>query len=75
MNEQASERVGPDVEALSEELASGTSDTLGAAAQLENHQLRGLWWVGQWHDGAFRALDPAARHIGPPAPDSFTAST
>lgn len=59
MLEQAIERVGLDKEALSQELASGTFDTIIGEVQLENNQLRDLWWVGQWQDGAFRAVGPA----------------
>jgi branched-chain amino acid transport system substrate-binding protein len=59
MLEQAVARVGVDNGALAEELGSGTFETVIGDVKLENNQLRDLWWVGQWQDGAFRGVNPA----------------
>ncbi|MGD9864864.1 MAG: amino acid ABC transporter substrate-binding protein [Pseudodonghicola sp.] len=56
---QAVERVGLDHAALARELSTGSFDTLIGSVKLEDNQLRDLWWVGQWQDGAFRAVNPA----------------
>lgn len=56
---QAVERAGLDREALAEELSTGTFETIIGEVKLEDNQLRDLWWVGQWQDGAFRAVNPA----------------
>ena len=56
---QAVERVGLDHAALAGELSTGTFDTIVGEVKLEDNQLRDLWWVGQWQDGAFRAVNPA----------------
>ena len=58
---QSVERVGLDRGALAEELSSGTFDTIIGEVQLEENQLRDLWWVGQWQGDAFRAVNPADR--------------
>ena len=59
MLEQAVGRVGLDHEALAGELSNGTFETVIGEVKLEDNQLRDLWWVGQWQDGAFRAVNPA----------------
>ena len=59
MLEQAVAHVGLDHAALAKELSTGTFDTVIGPVTLENNQLRDLWWVGQWQDGAFRAVSPA----------------
>lgn len=56
---QAVERVGLDHEALAGEISTGSFDTIIGEVKLEDNQLRDLWWVGQWQDGAFRAVNPA----------------
>ncbi|WP_375690878.1 amino acid ABC transporter substrate-binding protein [Pseudooceanicola sp. LIPI14-2-Ac024] len=56
---QAIEEVGLDHEALAKALSEGTFETIVGEVKLEDNQLRDLWWVGQWQDGAFRAVDPA----------------
>lgn len=56
---QAVERVGLDHAALAEELSTGSFQTLIGEVKLQDNQLRDLWWVGQWQDGAFRAVNPA----------------
>ena len=45
--------------ALAEELSNGTFQTVVGEVKLEDNQLRDLWWVGQWQDGAFVAVNPA----------------
>ena len=59
MLEQAVERVGLDHEQLAAELSTGTFDTIIGEVKLEDNQLRDLWWVGQWQDGAFKGVNPA----------------
>lgn len=59
MLEQAVQRVGLDHAALAEELSTGTFSTIVGEVTLEDNQLRDLWWVGQWQNGAFRAVNPA----------------
>lgn len=59
MLQQAVERVGLDHEALASELSTGTFDTVVGEVTLEDNQLRDLWWVGQWQDGSFKAVNPA----------------
>lgn len=61
MLEEAVKRVGLDHEALAEELKTGTFDTIIGEVQLEDQQLRKLWWVGQWQGDHFVALSPADR--------------
>jgi branched-chain amino acid transport system substrate-binding protein len=56
---QAVERAGLDHAALAEELSAGTFQTVVGEVKLEDNQLRDLWWVGQWQDGAFVAVNPA----------------
>lgn len=56
---QAVARVGLDHAALAEELSNGTFATVIGDVTLEDNQLRDLWWVGQWQEGAFRAVSPA----------------
>ena len=56
---QAVERAGLDHAALAEELSNGTFQTVVGEVKLEDNQLRDLWWVGQWQDGAFVAVNPA----------------
>lgn len=59
MLEQAVARVGLDHAALAGELSSGIFETIIGPVKLEDNQLRDLWWVGQWQDNAFRAVNPA----------------
>ncbi|MHA3977006.1 amino acid ABC transporter substrate-binding protein [Halovulum sp. GXIMD14794] len=56
---QAVARVGLDHAALAEELSNGTFATVIGDVTFEDNQLRDLWWVGQWQEGAFRAVSPA----------------
>ncbi len=59
--EQAVGRVGLDHEALAKEIATGAFDTVLGPVQLEDNQLRKLWWAGQWQGGRFVAIAPADR--------------
>jgi len=56
---QAIQKAGLDHEALSAELSNGSFDTIIGEVKLEDNQLRDLWWVGQWQDGAFKAISPS----------------
>lgn len=58
---QSVERVGLDHAALAEELSTGTFETVLGSVTLEDNQLRDLWWVGQWQDDAFRAVNPSGK--------------
>ncbi len=59
MLQQAIERVGLDHEKLAGELSSGSFETIIGTVKLEDNQLRDLWWVGQWQDGAFKGVYPS----------------
>lgn len=61
MLEQAIGRVGLDRAAVAAELSTGTFDTVLGETQLENNQLRNIWWAGQWQDGEFVAVAPSDR--------------
>jgi branched-chain amino acid transport system substrate-binding protein len=39
-------------------LSAGTFDTAAGRVRFENNILRSGWMVGQWQDGAFRAVAP-----------------
>jgi len=58
---QAIERAGLDRQAVANELASGTFDTVIGEVKLENNQLRQLWLAGQWQGDRFVAVAPADR--------------
>jgi len=57
--EQAIAKVGLDHDALAEAISTGSFDTVIGAVTLADNQLRDLWWVGQWQDGAFRGVNPS----------------
>lgn len=59
--QEAVRRVGLDRDALTEEIASGSFDTVLGEVSMEDNQLRTLWWAGQWQDGKFVAISPADR--------------
>jgi branched-chain amino acid transport system substrate-binding protein len=61
MLEEAIQRVGLDREAVSEELSTGTFETVIGEVTLEDNQLRKLWWTGQWQDGVFVGIAPSDR--------------
>ncbi|RCK21752.1 amino acid ABC transporter substrate-binding protein [Thalassospira lucentensis] len=58
MLQQAIGRKGLDREAVSEELASGTFDTILGSISLEENQLKDMWYIGQWQDGLFVGISP-----------------
>ena len=59
--QEAIKRKGLDREAVAEEIASGTFETVLGETKLEDNQLRVLWWAGQWQDGQFVAIAPSDR--------------
>lgn len=61
MLEQAVGRVGLDHAKLAAELSNGTFQTIIGDVKLEDNQLRDLWWVGQWQDGAFKGVYPSGK--------------
>lgn len=61
MLEEAIRRRGLDREAVSEELSTGTFETVLGEVKLEDNQLRTLWFGGQWQDGNFVAVAPSDR--------------
>lgn len=61
MLEEAIRRRGLDRDAVSEELSTGTFETVLGEVKLEDNQLRTLWFGGQWQDGNFVAVAPADR--------------
>lgn len=62
MLQQAVERVGKiDREAITQELKTGTFDTVIGTVKLENQMLKQLWHVGQWQNGQFNAVAPVDR--------------
>ncbi|MCA2012736.1 amino acid ABC transporter substrate-binding protein [Cereibacter sphaeroides] len=61
MLQQAVQRVGLDHAALAQEISTGSFETIIGTVQLEDNQLRDLWWVGQWQGGSFRAVNPGDR--------------
>ncbi|WP_068116006.1 amino acid ABC transporter substrate-binding protein [Tropicimonas marinistellae] len=61
MLQQAIERVGLDRAAVTEELSTGTFETVLGTTKLEDNQLRDIWWTGQWQDGTFVAVAPGDR--------------
>ena len=62
MLQQAIERVGKiDREAVTNEIRSGSFETVLGPVKLENQMLTKLWHVGQWQGGEFNAIAPANR--------------
>ena len=61
MLQEAIKRHGLDRDAVSEELSTGTFETVLGETTLENNQLRTLWFGGQWQDGNFVAVAPSDR--------------
>lgn len=65
---QAIERVGKiDRAAVTQELKTGTFDTVLGPVKLENQMLTKLWHVGQWQNGQFVAVAPTVREGAKPA--------
>lgn len=56
---QSIERKGLDREAVGAELGSGSFDTILGQISLEDNQLKDIFHVGQWQDGAFLGVAPA----------------
>lgn len=68
MLQQAIERVGKvDRAAVTQELKTGTFDTVLGTLKLENQMLKQLWHVGQWQNGEFNAVAPTDRAGAKPA--------
>lgn len=61
MLQEAIKRRGLDREAVAEEIATGTFETVLGPTKLEDNQLRTLWFGGQWQNGKFVAVAPADR--------------
>lgn len=62
MLQQSIERVGKiDRAAITQELKTGTFDTVLGTLKLENQMLKQLWHVGQWQNGEFNAVAPTTR--------------
>jgi branched-chain amino acid transport system substrate-binding protein len=59
--QEAIARVGLDHAALASEIGSGTFDPVLGEVQLEDSQLRTLWWAGQWQGQQFVAISPTDR--------------
>lgn len=67
MLQEAIKRRGLDKEAVSEELSTGTFQTVLGEVKLEDNQLRKLWFGGQWQGGNFVAVAPVDREGAVPA--------
>lgn len=70
---QAIENVGSlDREAVIKELQTGSFDTVIGEVKLNNNVREGVWWAGQWQDGAYHAVAPTelegARDVIVPKP-------
>ena len=61
MLQEAIKRKGLDRDAVSEELSTGSFETVLGETRLEDNQLRKLWFGGQWQDGEFVAIAPFDR--------------
>jgi branched-chain amino acid transport system substrate-binding protein len=61
MLQEAIKRKGLDRDAVSEELSTGSFETVLGETRLEDNQLRRLWFGGQWQDGEFVAIAPFDR--------------
>jgi branched-chain amino acid transport system substrate-binding protein len=59
--QQAIERAGKiDRVAVIKELQTGTFETILGQVKLENNLYKENWWVGQWQNGEFHGIAPAA---------------
>jgi len=58
---QAIERRGLDRTAVTNELASGTFDTVLGKITLKDNQLTDLWYAGQWQNNAFVGIAPTGK--------------
>jgi branched-chain amino acid transport system substrate-binding protein len=59
--QQAIERCGLDRDAVTEEIATGTFDTIIGSITLQGNRMTDLWLLGQWQDGVFVGVAPADR--------------
>lgn len=58
---QSIARHGLDRAAVTQDLATGTFETVLGTIQLENNQLTDMWYIGQWQNGAFVGIGPRAK--------------
>ncbi|MNV76567.1 hypothetical protein D3C71_1699250 [compost metagenome] len=66
--QQAIERVGKiDRAAVTQEIRTGSFDTIIGPVKLENQMLTKLWYVGQWQNGEFYGIAPSNRAGAKPA--------
>lgn len=62
MLQQSIERVGKvDRAAVTQELRTGTFNTIFGSVKLQNQILRDLFYVGQWQNGAYYGVAPTAK--------------
>ncbi len=60
--QQAIERVGKiDRAAITQEIKSGSFNTIVGAVKMNNQMYTNLWWVGQWQNGKFYGVAPSAK--------------
>lgn len=55
---QSIERHGLDRKDVTEELSTGSFETILGTIQLQDNQYRDLWYLGQWQNGQFVAVAP-----------------
>lgn len=66
--QQAIEKVGKvDRAAVTQEIKTGTFDTILGPVKLENQMFNNLWWVGQWQNGEFYGVAPSGKKGAKPA--------
>lgn len=66
--QQAIERVGKvDRAAVTQEVRTGSFDTILGPVKLENQMFTKLWWVGQWQNGEFYGVAPSDKKGAKPA--------
>ena len=66
--QQAIERVGKvDRAAVTQEIKTGTFDTILGPVKLEGQLFTNLWWVGQWQNGEFYGIAPSNKKGAKPA--------
>ncbi|WP_425352444.1 amino acid ABC transporter substrate-binding protein [Rhizobium chutanense] len=59
--QQAIERRGLDREAVTDEIASGSFETIIGSVKLKENRMSDLWLLGQWQGGKFVGVGPADR--------------
>ncbi|UVD60421.1 amino acid ABC transporter substrate-binding protein (plasmid) [Rhizobium sp. Pop5] len=59
--QQAIERRGLDRDAVTEEIASGSFETIIGNVKLKKNRMTDLWLLGQWQGGKFVGVGPADR--------------